>query len=104
LPGVAVEETVKVATAEPAPGAGIVAVLRPTETPLGWPVMESPMDELNPPEIAVVIVEVAEFPTWMEREAGEAEIVNAAVVGLETVSDREAVWVMPPPVPVTVIE
>jgi hypothetical protein len=43
---------------DPDPGAAIVAGLKPTVTPLGWPVADSVITELNEPVMAVVIFDV----------------------------------------------
>ena len=89
----------------PDPGAEIVAGLKPTvrpvvEPPLGGVIVEdSAIDELNPPETAVVIVDVPLEPRATESESGEALMEKPVV----TVNLTVAVCVMPPPVPVTVI-
>ena len=44
-----------------------------TVTPLGSPEAERAIDELNPPETAVVIVEVPLLPCDTETVVGEAE-------------------------------
>jgi len=49
-------------------------------TPAGWPVADSAMAELNPPDTEVVTVDVPLFPTTTETEVGYAESVNAGVV------------------------
>lgn len=43
---------------DPDPGAAIVAGLKLTVTPLGWPVADSEITELNEPEMAVLIVDL----------------------------------------------
>ena len=43
---------------DPDPGAAIVAGLKVTVTPLGWPEAESAIAELNEPVTAVVTVDV----------------------------------------------
>ena len=43
---------------DPDPGAAIVAGLKLTVTPLGWPVADSVITELNEPVMAVVIFDV----------------------------------------------
>jgi hypothetical protein len=99
-PGAAVEAAVIVMVEVPAPGEAIDAGLNETVTPVGWPEAVSATAELNPPETAVVMVLVPFAPCATETEPGEAEMVNAGAV---TVRDTVAVWVIPPPVPVTVI-
>ena len=58
------------------------------------------MAELNPPETAVVMVDLPLLPCAVVTDVGEAEMVNAGAV---TVRDTVAVCVIPLPVPVTVI-
>ena len=72
VPVVAVEATVKVSVEEPEPGAAIDAGLNAAVTPLGRPEAESEIAELNPPETAVVRVEVPVLPATTETEVGEA--------------------------------
>jgi hypothetical protein len=83
----------------PDPGAAIVAGLKVTVTPLGWPEADNPIAVSNPPETAVVIVDVPLEPSATESEAGEG-VTEKPVV---TVKVTLAVCVMPPPVPETVI-
>jgi hypothetical protein len=66
-------------------------------------VAERAIAELNPPETAVVMLEVPELPTTTETVVGEAAMVNAGVAAAVTVSETEVVSVRPPPVPVMVI-
>jgi hypothetical protein len=71
---------------EPDPGAAIEAGLKLTVTPLGAPDAVRVTAELNPPEIAVVMVEVP-LPPWVtERDAGEAEMVKGGVCVVDPVS------------------
>jgi hypothetical protein len=86
---------------DPEPGAAIEVGLKLTVTPLGWPVADSVIAELNPPETAVVIVDVPLEPWATETEAGEGEMLKVAV--LVTVKVTVVWFVIPPPVPVTVI-
>jgi hypothetical protein len=51
----------------------------------------------------VLTLLVPEEPCAMVTDAGEAEIVKLGVLPELTVSDTLAVWVTPPPVPVTVM-
>ena len=83
----------------PDPGAAIVTGLKVTVTPLGWPEADNPTAVSNPPETAVVIVDVPLEPSATESEAGEGLMEKPVV----TVKVTVAVCVMPPPVPVTVI-
>lgn len=75
---VAVDEaTVIVMVEVPAP---VMAVgLKPTVTPVGCPVADKEMAELNPPVTVLVIVEVPELPCTTETEAGEAERLKPGV-------------------------
>ncbi len=57
VPGVVLLATVMVIVELPAPGAGIVCGLKLTVTPEGRPEADSVMSALNPPLIAVVMVE-----------------------------------------------
>jgi hypothetical protein len=90
---------VSVRVEDPEPGAPIGVVLNAAVAPPGSPEALSTIAELKPPETAVVIVLVPLAPCTTDTDAGEAVMVNAGVV---TVSDTVAVWVSPPPAPVTV--
>jgi hypothetical protein len=79
VPAAIVEATVKVAVEDPDPGATIDVGLKPTVTPVGAPDALSAIAELNPPDTAVVIVELPLLPAATVREEGAAEIVNAGV-------------------------
>lgn len=104
VPRVAVLETVKVKFDEPEPGAAIEAGLKLPVTPEGRPVADKAIEALKPPEIAVVTTAKPLWPLRREPEVGETEIVKAPLPGAVTVSETVAVCVIPPPVPVTVIE
>ena len=80
VPVVVVEATVKVTVELPEPGAAMDVGLKPTVTPVGWPVAVKATAELKPPEMAVVMVEVPLLPCATETEVGEAEIVKFGVV------------------------
>jgi hypothetical protein len=69
---VVVEATVKVTVEVPEPGATIEAGLNPTVTPVGAPDELSVMAELNPPETAVVMVDVPLLPAVTETAVGDA--------------------------------
>ena len=98
-----VEATATVIADVPEPGAAMEVGLKLTVTPVGWPLAVKAIAEAKPPETAVVIVELPLLPCTTETDVGEAEMVNAGVAVAVTVSDTFAVWVIPPPVPVTVI-
>jgi len=57
-----VEATVMVMVEVPEPGAAMEVGLKPTVTPVGWPVADKAIAELKPPETVVVIVEVPLLP------------------------------------------
>jgi len=56
----------------PEPGDAIEAGLNATVTPVGMPLAVSAIAELNPPETAVVIVEVPVAPALTESDVGDA--------------------------------
>lgn len=80
------EATVKVAVEAPEPGAAIEVGLKLTVTPEGAPDAERDTAELNPPETAVVMVEVPLLPGATEMDAGDAESVKAGVCVVDPVS------------------
>lgn len=85
------------------PGAGIGFVPNVTVTPLGCPLADSVIALLKPFNAVVLMVEVPLLPCCTVTDDGEALIVKFG--GLEDVTVRETVvvWVIPPPVPVTVM-
>jgi len=87
----------------PDPGAGMDVGLKLTVTPAGWPVADKATAELNPPEIAVVIVDEPLFPCTTGTEVGDAETVKLGVPTEFTVNVTVVVCRRPPPEPVTVI-
>ena len=62
--------------------------------------MDRAIDELKPPEATVAMVDLPLLLWATETDVGEADIVKAGTV---TVSVTVAVWVAPPPTPVTVM-
>lgn len=86
----------------PDPGAAIELGLKLIVTLLLSPDAEKLMAELNPPEMAVVIVERPVVPGETVIEAGEALIVKFGFVPV-TVSFTVVVATVLPDVPVTVI-
>ena len=103
VPATAVAATASVSVDVPEPGAAIDAGLKVAVTPVGNPLADNATAELNPPETAVVIVELPLLPCTTETAVGDADIVKAGVPAAVTVSEIVAVCVMPPPAPVTVI-
>src|SRR5215469_7910822 len=74
MPGTVVGSTVILIAAVPAP---VIEVgLKLTVTPVGCPVADREMAELNPPVTALVMVEVPNAPCAKVREAGEADKLN----------------------------
>lgn len=80
-PATVVGETVIVMVDPPEPGAAIGLGLKPTVTPVGWPVADKATAASKPPEMAAVIVDVPWLPWTTESEAGEAEKVKLGVPG-----------------------
>lgn len=96
-----VEEVVaSVRVEDPEPGAAIDVGLNVAVAPVGTPDALRAMAELKPPETVVVMVLVPLDPCTTDSDDGEAAMVNAGAV---TVRATVAVWVTPPPVPVTVM-
>ena len=87
---------------DPEPGAGMVLGLKLTVTRLGWPLADKAMDELKPPEMAVVIVEWPEFPGLIVSEVGAALMVKLGLVPV-TVRETVVVSTVLPEVPFTVM-
>jgi len=87
---------------DPEPGAAMELGLKPTVTPLPSPDADKLMAESNPPETAVVIVDVPELFRATVMELGEALIVKLGEVPV-TVSVTVVVAVLLPEVPVTVM-
>ena len=80
MPAAVVEATTIVMVDVPEPGAAMDVGLKLTVTPVGWPVADNAMAELNPPETAVVIVDEPLLPCTTETDAGEAEMVKLGLV------------------------
>ena len=74
-----VEATAMLIVEEPEPGAAMVAGLKLTVTPLGWPLAAREMAALKPPETVVEMVELPLLPTVTESAEGEAPRVKAGV-------------------------
>ena len=87
----------------PEPGAAMDAGVKLTVTPVGCPVADKATAELNPPEMAVVIVDEPLLPCTTDAEAGDAEMVKSGIGAAVTLSVTVVVCITPPPEPVTVI-
>ena len=103
MPVAAAEATTIDMVELPEPGAPIDAGVKLTVTPVGCPVADKATAELNPPEIAIVMVDEPLLPCTTDTEAGAAETMKLGVPARVTVSVTVAVCTMPPPEPVTVI-
>jgi hypothetical protein len=82
----------------------MVVGLKLAETPAGRPPADSEIAELNPPETEVVAVDVPEVPWTMVSAAGLTDKEKLGVAPLVMVRVSPALWVKPPPLPVTVME
>ena len=91
VPATVVEATVKVTADLPEPGAAMDAGLKPTVTPVGWPLADNATAELKPPETAVVTEDEPLLPRTTETAVGEAASVKAGVAAAVTVSETEVV-------------
>ena len=89
---------------DPEPGAPIDAGVKLDVTPDGTPEAENVMAALNPPDTFVVTTAYPLCPLSRYPEVGETEMVKEPVDVPVTVSDTVVVFVIPPPVPDTVIE
>jgi hypothetical protein len=78
------------------------AELKLAVTPEGKPETDSESAELNPPLTVVVRVDVPDVPWANDKLEGDAFTVKSAACAAFTVSERVAVCVIPPPVPVIV--
>ena len=79
MPVAVVEATARVAVEVPEPGAAMDVGLKVTVTPVGCPVAVKATAASNPPETAVVMVDVPLLPTTTETAVGEAASVKAGV-------------------------
>jgi hypothetical protein len=91
----------------PAPPA-IDVGLKLTVTPLGAPVADNEIAELNPPMLVVVIVDVPELPVATLTAVGEADTVKSGVGDVCWVTPRkarteEALEEVPLPVPSSIV-
>lgn len=90
------EATVIVMVEVPAPV--IEPGLKPTVTPVGWPLADKKMAESNPPVTVLVIVECPELPCATETEAGEAERLKPGVEPPASALIRPLPFGLPQPV------
>lgn len=79
VPATVAGPTVTVIVLDPAPV--IAAGLNPIVTPVGWPLVESVMEPAKPPETALLIVAVPEFPCPMLSEVEEDDSVKLGCGG-----------------------
>jgi len=91
---------VNVDVADPPEGGVTEVGLKVAVTPVGAPETDKATAELKPFREVTVMVDVPEAPCTIVREAGEADIEKSGAA--ETVRLMVAVWVLPPPEPVTV--
>jgi len=102
VPVVAVVATRICIPACPDPGAGMVAGLKTTFTPVPCPEAVNAIAALKPPEMVVVIFEVPVAPRAIVNVLGEA-VIAKVFVAVVTVSVTVVVSVVLPDVPVTVM-
>lgn len=102
LPVLARLLTVTVIFEVPEPGAAMELGLKLTVTPLPSPEADREIEELKPPETAVVIVEVPELLLATVIDVGEALMVKLGLVPV-TVRETVVVSVVLPEVPLTVM-
>jgi hypothetical protein len=81
-----VEATVIETVELPEPGAAMEVGLKPTVTPVGWPVAVSATAALKPPETVVEAVADPELPCWIVEELGETEIAKSGLALLSRIS------------------
>ena len=91
VPVAVVDATARVNVDVPEPGAAMDVGLRVAVTPVGWPDAVKATAESNPPETAVVIVELPLAPCATETDVGEAESVKAGTGAEVTVREMVAV-------------
>src|SRR5690349_20720493 len=86
----------------PLPGAAIDVGLKLAVTPEGAPETVNATAALKPPTAALDIVALPEVPCATDKLVGEALNTKSAAWFTVIVREITAVWVMPPPVAVTV--
>ena len=98
LPSVALAAAVTVMVDVPDPGAAMLVGAKTTVTPLGIPVAESATAELNPPRIALVIVDGPELPCATVSDVGFADNEKSGVATPPQLLTRFAASTDPRPV------
>jgi len=71
--------------------------LKPTVTPVGWPLADKVTAESNPPNTVLVMVEVPEPPCAIETEVGDAERLKPGAVGPVSALIRALPFGLPQP-------
>ena len=102
VPTIAVLSAENVKVELPLPGAANELGLKLAVTPVGKPEADSDTAELKPPVSEVEMVEVAEPPWVTDTLDGEALNVKSGAAWAFTVRATVVVWVVPPPLAVTV--
>jgi len=102
FPVLALLPTLTVRVAIPEPGAAMELGLKVTLLALPSPEADKVIAALKPPEIAVVMVDVADLPLATLIDVGDALMVKFGLVPV-TVSETVVVSTVLPEVPVTVI-
>ncbi len=102
VPVAAVLLAVKVSVELPLPGAAIELGLKLAVTPAGKPDTESETTALKPPLTVVESVLLPELPWATDKLPGEALTVKSGVAAAVMVRAIVVLWVMPPPVALTV--
>ena len=98
MPVAVVEATAIVMFDVPEPGEGIDVGMKLTVTPVGCPVADKATAELNPPEIATVMVDEPLLPCTTDAEAGDAEMVKSGDAE-PTVNVMVVEWLRVPELP-----
>src|SRR5579871_777427 len=103
VPVAAVLPTESVSVELPLPGAAIEAGLKLAVTPEGRPEALKDTTALKPLLTVVEMVLAAEFPCTTDRLEGEALIAKVGAGAAVIVKEMVALWVIPPPVALTVM-
>lgn len=81
MPVAVFEATVSFTVDVPEPGAAMGVGLKPTVTPVGWPLAVKATAASKPSMAVVVIVDPPLLPWTTETELGEAPMLNVGEVG-----------------------